>query len=91
MKLSDESVNLAKHICKELFHTHSGAKQPVTEIAKMIEEVYGNSVNMRMRLKIKDQAGNLKQLHRAHTVLKHNSSAFYSDQSKRMQATLEGE
>lgn len=81
MKLSNESIDLAKRICLDFgIHSQTYDKEAfnkcVTRIASQIEEIFGNSQNARFRRKIKDQASSLKQLHRAHTALKHDSRKY---------------
>lgn len=78
MKLSNEAVNLAKSILSSVFKDRDN--EDITKIASMIEEVFGNSNNMKLRRKVKDQKLSLKTLHRAHIVLKHNSQKYYASE-----------
>ncbi|KKN40809.1 hypothetical protein LCGC14_0729510 [marine sediment metagenome] len=78
MKLNNESIELAKQIADTFYlgDTVKDKNEFITTTAKMIEEIFGNSQNARLRRKVKDQASSLKQLHRAHTALKHDSRKY---------------
>ena len=87
MEPSETAKSLAKFIVDKSNDAIAGKRSPVEgeEIAQWIEENYGESLVGRLRRKMKNQASNLKQLHRSHAELLHLSRKVLMEKAAQLE------